>query len=236
MGKDPSQPGDSHSTLSADLSPSSSFSSSSSSSEDLQQLHPPPKQGRDANSSVSSSSLNPSSPVRGHSSASNNKKGCLKVVTDSSGTAAKDESDDGGTHRHQHRVAWGTVSLHSHAILLGDNVCSCGPPVTISWTAFDSVQLDLDVYETSKVGLPRDKSEMLLPPFVREDWLHREAGIPRSVLHAATAQAARERQYRRQSSTDGRLFRWFTQPRRQQHGVVGSLSARRTAAAAATAP
>jgi hypothetical protein len=100
-------------------------------------------------------------------------------------------------------VRWGTVEIHSHAITLGDNVCSCGPPVTIGWTAFDTIVVQVDAYESRKPA-PRHKGEMLLPAYVREDLL-REAGYPRSSVLEATQSVAETKQLRLKSSRDGRF-------------------------------
>jgi hypothetical protein len=100
-------------------------------------------------------------------------------------------------------VRWGTVEIHSHAITLGDNVCSCGPPVTIGWTAFDTIVVQVDSYESRKPA-PRHKGEMLLPAWVREDLL-REAGYPRSSVLEATQSVAETKQLRLKSSRDGRF-------------------------------
>jgi hypothetical protein len=100
-------------------------------------------------------------------------------------------------------VRWGTVEIHSHAITLGDNVCSCGPPVTIGWTAVDTIVVQVDAYESRKPA-PRHKGEMLLPAWVREDLL-REAGYPRSSVLEASQSVAETKQLRLKSSRDGRF-------------------------------
>jgi hypothetical protein len=46
-------------------------------------------------------------------------------------------------------VSFGSVSIHSHQVILGDNPSvSGGPPLTLDWKAFESTTVDLEAYES----------------------------------------------------------------------------------------
>ena len=77
------------------------------------------------------------------------------------------------------KVAFDSLDMHEHAVILGDNPSvSSGPPLSISWEAQASLHLSLDAYEASRPPR-RHKEEMHVPREIREDWL-RHSGYARS--------------------------------------------------------
>lgn len=117
---------------------------------------------------------------------------------------------------------FGTVHICSHAIILGDNpATSEGPPVTIEWTAFDTVVLNVDDYEQTKAkgvggARPRKGPEMIIPLHLRIDML-KAAGYARSEMDAVVREINKIRQNRaRTASAYAALNRlpWLAKRRR----------------------
>lgn len=99
-------------------------------------------------------------------------------------------------------VQFSMIEIHSHVVQLGDNPSvSQGPPITISWEAFDSQILPLDNYENNK-PMHRQRQELLIPRFVREDWL-REQGFSRGEISQVLNEISRTQQCRARNSKDG---------------------------------
>jgi hypothetical protein len=68
-------------------------------------------------------------------------------------------------------VSFSTIDVHTHLIKLGDNPSTtAGPPLTISWKAFDSQTVSLEEFEESRKER-RDRDDLIIPRYVREDWL-----------------------------------------------------------------
>jgi hypothetical protein len=83
-------------------------------------------------------------------------------------------------------VGFSHITVHSHQLILGDNPSpAAGPPVSIAWTAFDTVTVPVDDYEKSRAGPPRHHSELQAPGALRTAWLLR-AGY--SLEEIATAE------------------------------------------------
>jgi hypothetical protein len=83
-------------------------------------------------------------------------------------------------------VGFSHITVHSHQLILGDNPSpATGPPVSIAWTAFDTVTVSLDDYEKTRSGPPRHHSELQAPGALRTAWLLR-AGY--SLEEIATAE------------------------------------------------
>ena len=87
-------------------------------------------------------------------------------------------------HVPKHVVAWSTVEINSHEVMLGDHPSvSSGPPITIKWDAFESVKLTVAEYEECNPS-HRSSGALLIPKAVREDWL-RNQGYSRRELETA---------------------------------------------------
>jgi hypothetical protein len=94
-------------------------------------------------------------------------------------------------------VAWSTVEIHSHEVILGDHPSvSSGPPFTIEWTAFESVTVSVAEYkgderntDTDSHHRFSDSGSIVIPVTVREAWLrhqgytHLELGIATRAIH-----------------------------------------------------
>ena len=68
-------------------------------------------------------------------------------------------------------VSFGTVSIHSHQVILGDNPSvRSGPPLTLDWKPFDTKTVDLDSYERyfEEEGRRRTYAELRIPQGQRE--------------------------------------------------------------------
>jgi hypothetical protein len=78
-------------------------------------------------------------------------------------------------------VTFSTVELHTHDLILGDNLAiSAGPLLSTDWEGVKSDILDLEEYEASRP--PRRKQrDLIVPKTVREAWL-RDAEYARSDL------------------------------------------------------
>jgi hypothetical protein len=106
-----------------------------------------------------------------------------------------------------HAVSWSTVEIHSHAIQLGDNpAVSHGPPVTITWKAFDSQTVSLEDYETHKPDQQRTKQQMAMPRTCREDILRKE-GCSRGEMKKAIEEVSTIRKSRARNSKQAPLKR-----------------------------
>lgn len=129
------------------------------------------------------------------------RKGCLKYRTQEQSLNDSRKQSPPTT---LSTVSWSNVTVHSHAIELCDNpAVSSGPPISIGWKAFDTTTLPLDEYETAKPP-PRDKNQMIVPRFVREDWL-REQGYSRRDITEAVKEISKVKANRNQSASDGLL-------------------------------
>jgi hypothetical protein len=140
---------------------------------------------RDKPSSVSSLS----------SSASSTEKSSLKVSRQSiSLSHAYDPIlpllDDGAK-----RVAFSSVSVHLHCMILGDNpAVSVGLPVQIDWKAMSSFTRSVDEYESGK-DPPRPMQRLKMGPIKRERILKENGSTPvhllRALHQASSIQASR---------------------------------------------
>jgi hypothetical protein len=104
-------------------------------------------------------------------------------------------------------LSWSTVEIHSHAIQLGDNPSvSHGPPVTITWKAFDSQTVLLEDYETHKPDQQRTRQQMAMPRMCRENIL-REEGCSRGEMKKAMEEVSKVRKSRARNSKEAPLKR-----------------------------
>jgi len=96
-------------------------------------------------------------------------------------------------------VRFSTVEIREYARTLGDNPSvTSGPPLTLEWTHQSTSTIDFESYESTK-PLSRAKGQMLVPQFVREEWL-RDAGYSRGEMTEATRKAGKSRVRRRKSA------------------------------------
>jgi hypothetical protein len=112
----------------------------------------------------------------------------------------------------ERKVHWGDVTISQHEIILGDNpAVSSGPPVTISWQAFDTVTLPIDIYEAGFAEQPRarrTKEQILIPKQLREDWIRQSSahGASRREIKEVVAAMDLIRKQRQQSAKDANGF------------------------------
>lgn len=128
-------------------------------------------------------------------------KGCLKVRSKGDSMAQR----HGRINKTENAVSWGTIEIHSHVIVLGDNPSvSHGPPIALGWEKIDSCELSVDDYESRLEGR-RSKQELILLGALREDWL-RELGYSRSELKEAVSVVKKIKIDRRSSADDGKIW------------------------------
>ena len=93
---------------------------------------------------------------------------------------------------HDRSVAFSTVSIHEHEMVMGDNpITSSGPPVEIAWDAQHSVSLDLEDYESVRPPR-RDKAQLNMPGSHRANILI-ESGYSRAEIKEQLQRIAEER-------------------------------------------
>jgi hypothetical protein len=150
--------------------------------------------------------------------AGTDRKSCMKVSTH----ALSLERAYGTDRKHDvavQAVAWSTVEIHSHEVILGDHPSvSSGPPFTIEWTAFESVTLTVSAHEdecntnrnTPNTDTDADlhhrfsySGNIIIPNAVREAWL-RHQGYSRKELEITTRAIRKIKEDRRSSAKDGR--------------------------------
>jgi hypothetical protein len=104
-------------------------------------------------------------------------------------------------------VAWSTVQVNSHEVMLGDHPSvSSGPPLAIKWTALHSYEVTVDNYEKRR-PYHRSPEDLLLPKAVREGML-RKQGYPPRQLKIAIRAVNKIKRRRQSSAGDGRGWRW----------------------------
>ena len=66
-------------------------------------------------------------------------------------------------------VSFSTLEIREYAVVLGSNPSTThGPPLEIDWNAQSCEVFDLDYYESLR-GRRREKRELAMPSFVREN-------------------------------------------------------------------
>jgi len=131
---------------------------------------------------------------------SSSSKSCAQSSLESETSSADSSSSSSAK-----SVAFADVTVNSHSIVLGDNPSvSCGPPITISWDAFESERFDLDEYEEYKPPA-RKQAQLHVPRITREDWLRNE-GYARSELNAVSNEV-RKIQKRRSALAEKELLK-----------------------------
>jgi hypothetical protein len=133
-------------------------------------------------------------------------KSCMKIPTQALSLKQAYGGDMDKTfpnHVPKHTVAWSTIEINSHEIMLGDHPSvSSGPPITIEWDAFRSVKLTVAQYEECN-PVHRSRGALLIPKAVREDWL-RNQGYSRRELEMAIRSIHENKKGRLSSAADGR--------------------------------
>jgi hypothetical protein len=95
-------------------------------------------------------------------------------------------------------VRWGHVKIQSHALVLGDNPCCVGPPLSSAYLPFETVQVGLDQYELTRPEA-RNKYQFAVPKAIREEMLKR-SGYSRSELCKGAEEALNIRMQRKKSN------------------------------------
>lgn len=132
-------------------------------------------------------------------------EGCMTVKTQresltiglSHRERSHEQEDDALTPR-QSIVSFGTVEFRSYPIMLGDNPsASSGPPLTICWQhdPEETLTSDIDTYETC-MPARRTKTELRVPPSMREDLLLLTGMYSRHELTSAVKLVKKERDRR----------------------------------------
>jgi hypothetical protein len=133
-------------------------------------------------------------------------KTCLKIPTQALSLKQAYGSDMDTTlpnHIPTHAVAWSTIEIKSHEVMLGDHPSvSSGPPITIQWDAFKSVKVTVAEYEEYNPS-HRSSVALLIPKAVREDWL-RNQGYSRRELETAIRATHGNKKGRLSNAADGR--------------------------------
>ena len=111
-----------------------------------------------------------------------------------------------------HCVSFSTVQIHQHLIILGDNpgALNRGPPLSISWKAFDTIILSVDDYEGitsgSSENVPRQRrppTQLVLPSKQRHRILM-ELGYSRGEIREAIQEAEQIQSSRRRTNQQRR--------------------------------
>ena len=107
------------------------------------------------------------------------------------------------------RVSFSTVQIHHHLIILGDNpgALNRGPPLSISWKAFDTIILSVDDYEgTMTTPCPprrRPLTQLLVPSKQRHSILM-GLGYSRGEIREATLAVEQVKILRRRTNQQRR--------------------------------
>ena len=103
----------------------------------------------------------------------------------------------------QKRVSFGSVKIHYHNIILGDNPnCSEGPPIQIGWKAFATKSVCVDHFEKWREGHRRCGQEQLaLNAFQRQLLLRKTCGYESREIYNRIVEMERIKKERRQSNS-----------------------------------
>ncbi|KAL3762370.1 hypothetical protein ACHAW5_011111 [Stephanodiscus triporus] len=98
-------------------------------------------------------------------------------------------------------VRFHTVEFREYPIILCDNPSASGPPVGLGW-GYDpknTLQAQVDAYEANREGLRRSKSELRIPPYVRE-FILLENGYTRSEIRSMVKMLEKVKERRRKEN------------------------------------
>lgn len=100
------------------------------------------------------------------------------------------------------QVSFTKVEIREYDRTIGDNVASCGVPISLDWNSTKVGELDLDAYEEHKFHPPRTQAEMKLPSHVRME-IARHAGfsLRESIEAAKASNLERDRRRASQAKT-----------------------------------
>jgi hypothetical protein len=107
-------------------------------------------------------------------------------------------TDDIESKKENRHIRWGDVKIQSHALVLGDNPCCVGPPLSSDWKPFETVQVGIDQYELNRPEA-RSKYQLAVPKSIREEMLKR-SGYSRSELRKGSEDASKIRKQREKSN------------------------------------
>jgi len=114
------------------------------------------------------------------------------------------------------RVSFSTLQFHFHPIVVGDNpAVSSGPPLTISWTAFQSIIVRIEEYERLNPDGPRLANEFFLSSNHRVNILTK-IGYSKEEVREAAVLARRGRSQRIQTNHQ---YKWD-----QTHAKLESIT------------
>jgi hypothetical protein len=127
-------------------------------------------------------------------------KSCLTVKTQ------RDSLNNQSTSTHSHSdldrsVRFHTVEFREYPIILCDNPSASGPPVGLGW-GYDpknTLQAQVDAYEAYRDGLRRTKSELRIPPYIRE-FILLEAGYSRYEIRSVVQMSEKAKERRRKEN------------------------------------
>eukprot|EP00536_Pseudo-nitzschia_multiseries_P010997 jgi/Psemu1/326264/estExt_fgenesh1_pg.C_3550005 len=106
-------------------------------------------------------------------------------------------SDDSAVQRQKASLQFSKIDIREYTRTVGDNPsCTNGPPVGISWDYISIGDVDLDEYEKTR-PVRRDRSEMVLPRYMREDILKYECHLSRREITESVRQNVKIKNQRR---------------------------------------
>lgn len=98
----------------------------------------------------------------------------------------------------RHSVSFSTLTVREYPRLLGDNVTTLGPPISMDWHYEDENVYDLVEYDEASHEMRRTKSEMVLPSATRNDMLS-ACGFTKKEIQAAVKKSTIARNQRKRT-------------------------------------
>jgi len=99
-------------------------------------------------------------------------------------------------------VRFDKVQIREYTITIGDNpCCSSGPPLSLDWR-YNTTHEDatVDSFESTRAGLRRMKSQMMIPASVRHNMLRNEWDVSMNDIIKATKEIAAIQNHRHKSA------------------------------------
>lgn len=90
-------------------------------------------------------------------------------------------------------VQFESVEIREYPRALSDNPSTTsGPPIGLSWKYSDTISIEIDLFESHRLGTRRTKREFAIPSHVREKMLLK-AGYSRHEIRKAASKASQEK-------------------------------------------